>query len=78
MRAISQAEHARINAREYPGTRQICDHCGMPTNRTSEDGFWDGNDTSKPLCHDCWCERVDGGFKTPAAPQPNQETGEQS
>lgn len=31
--ALSQAEHERINSREYPGTRELCCNCDEPTGR---------------------------------------------
>lgn len=40
MIARHQSEHAEINAREYPGTRQLCCVCDEPTERCEEDGIW--------------------------------------
>lgn len=39
------------NARNYPGTRQLCDYCGEPTGRCEEDAIYVGDDG--PLCFDC-------------------------
>jgi hypothetical protein len=50
--AISQDEHRAINAREYPGTRQLCASCGDPTERCEEDGMW-LDDGRGPFCE--WC-----------------------
>ena len=40
MNSYTQSEHNAINAREYPGTRQICTNCGEPTKRCEDDGIW--------------------------------------
>jgi len=62
MFSISQAEHAAINAREYPGTRQMCVACAQPTGRCEEDSIYlqpvnqEGNDLG-PLCEACCDER---------------------
>lgn len=48
---LGQSEHARINAREYPGTRQLCSRCDEPTGRGEDDTIWSADD--KPLCEDC-------------------------
>lgn len=50
MKALSQCEHQRINAREWPGTRQICSECGEPTGRCEEDQI-DG--PYGPVCEAC-------------------------
>ena len=52
MFAISQAEHAAINAREYPGTRQVCVVCAQPTGRCEEDAIYDSLGNG-PLCPEC-------------------------
>lgn len=53
MVARTQDEHRAINAREYPGTRQLCVRCDAPTDRCEDDAIYteagDG-----PLCPDCW------------------------
>ena len=51
-RAITQAEHRRINAQEYPGTRQLCVVCQQPTERCEEDAIY-SDDGHGPLCEDC-------------------------
>ena len=59
MRPIGQTEHARINAREYPGTRQMCCICDQPTERCEEDtiSIIIDNDELSPLCIDCYHEK---------------------
>ena len=62
----TKSEHERINAREYPGTRQICIECDDPTGRCEDDSleievenyqwghirtYWHG-----PLCPACYDE----------------------
>ena len=51
MKAISQDEHAIINAREYPGTRQLYSKCDQPTGRCEEDSILD--EDGNVLCEDC-------------------------
>jgi hypothetical protein len=53
MNAITQTEHAVINAKEYPGTRQLCIICNQPTERCEEDALYDDNDEG-PLCEQCY------------------------
>lgn len=48
MKAISQNEHAIINAREYPGTRQLCSKCDEPTGRCEDDSI--RNSDGDPVC----------------------------
>lgn len=50
-RTYTQDEHARINAREYPGTRQLCVECDDPTERCEEDARYVGD--YGPLCEAC-------------------------
>ena len=58
MTARHQYEHEAINAREYPGTRQMCSICDEPTGRCEEDSlFAEGNES--PICEECW-ERLVG------------------
>lgn len=52
MRAISQDEHEKINAREYPGTRQLCSKCEDTTGRCEEDYICDENGST--VCEDCY------------------------
>ena len=52
-RAMHQDEHERINAREYPGTRQLCVECDEPTGRCEEDEIVT-EDGHGPLCVECW------------------------
>ena len=53
MIARHQHEHEAINAREYPGTRQLCVTCDEPTERCEEDGIY-AEDGDGPLCVECW------------------------
>ncbi len=53
MVARTQTEHALINSREYPGTRQICVICDQPTGLCEDDEIY--TDAGKgPLCFDCY------------------------
>ncbi len=52
MVARTQAAHRAINAREYPGTRQLCALCGDPTERCEEDARF-SPDGVGPLCETC-------------------------
>lgn len=51
--ARTQSEHAAINAKEYPGTRQICVACNHPTGRCEEDAIYDSLGNG-PMCPECW------------------------
>lgn len=53
MIARHQHEHEAINAREYPGTRQLCATCDEPTERCEEDGIYT-EEGEGPLCLECW------------------------
>jgi hypothetical protein len=48
----SQTEHERINAKEYPGTRQLCKKCDEPTGKCEDDTLSVGD--LSPLCEDCY------------------------
>ena len=50
--AISQSAHEQWNARQYPGTRQLCSECDAPTGRCEDDTL--SHEESGPLCEDCW------------------------
>lgn len=56
MVARTPEEHAAINAREYPGTRQLCCVCAEPTGRCEDDTIT--VDGEGPLCEDCRDERL--------------------
>ncbi len=58
-RARSQKEHAEINSREYPGTRQLCEVCGEPTGRCEEDAYY-SDEGIGPLCEACYHADEDG------------------
>ena len=51
--AMTQADHEAWNAKNYPGTRQICDRCDEPTEMCEEDAFW-SEDGQECLCRKCW------------------------
>jgi hypothetical protein len=53
-RAHHQDVHERINARHYPGTRQLCSVCEQPTGRCEDDTLSVGD--GGPLCEECWAE----------------------
>ena len=53
MKARSQAEHEAINRREYPGTRQLCERCGEPTERCEDDSIHTDSGEG-PLCIGCY------------------------
>jgi hypothetical protein len=53
MKALHQHEHEAINAREYPGTRQLCVTCDEPTGRCEEDSIHT-EEGDGPLCEECW------------------------
>ncbi len=50
--AMSQAGHERWNATHYPGTRQCCCKCDVPTERCEDDALHVGD--SGPLCPECF------------------------
>lgn len=52
-KALSQSQHAAINANNYPGTRQLCCDCDEPTGRCEEDAIH-LDDGYGPLCEDCY------------------------
>jgi len=47
-----QSTHERINARHYPGTRQLCKLCDEPTGRCEDDSMYDSD--NGPLCETCY------------------------
>ena len=51
-RAMHQSEHNRWNARNHPGTRQICSECGEETEKCEEDSLYAGE--IGPLCESCF------------------------
>ena len=50
-KALNQDDHERWNASHYPGTRQICTVCVVPTTFCEEDGYFD--DDMQPYCFEC-------------------------
>ena len=51
--AMYQDEHEKWNANHYPGTRQLCTICGVPTGRCEDDSLYI-DDEDGPLCKECW------------------------
>ncbi len=49
---MNQDEHEAWNARNYPGTRQLCVECDDPTGRCEEDAIFT-EDGAGPLCEFC-------------------------
>lgn len=50
-RPLSQSDHEKWNAFNYPGTRQLCCTCENPTGRCEEDSIYVAD--LGPLCEDC-------------------------
>lgn len=50
---MHQSEHEAWNSNNYPGTRQLCDQCGEPTERCEDDTLW-SEDAEEQLCVECW------------------------
>ena len=50
---MSQDAHEAWNARNYPGTRQLCCDCDEPTGRCEEDSMY-ADDDHGPLCESCY------------------------
>ena len=51
--AMSQSQHESWNAKNHPGTRQLCALCGAPTGRDEDDGLYLSDD-GDPVCPQCW------------------------
>lgn len=51
-RAWDQATHTAINSQHYPGTRQLCVTCDIPTGRCEDDAIYAGD--IGPLCEGCF------------------------
>ena len=52
-RALTQGQHAAVNAR-YPGcTLHRCDDCGEPTGADCEASAWRSADGERSLCREC-------------------------
>lgn len=54
--AISQCEHEKWNANNYPGTLQICYECDEPTGNCEEDESL--NKDGKPVCDKCYNKNI--------------------
>jgi hypothetical protein len=52
-RALSQSEHEAWNARQYPGTQQLCVLCDEPTERCEADAIYNAAEVG-PLCESCY------------------------
>ena len=64
--AMSQTEHESWNANNYPGTRQLCEHCGYPTGRCEDDSLYaDEDHIDGPLCLNCY-RKINDGDEHPA------------
>lgn len=50
-KAMTQDQHERWNALNYPGTRQLCSECESETGRCEEDAIYVGD--RGPLCDEC-------------------------
>jgi hypothetical protein len=57
-KAYTQDEHERINAREYPGTRQLCYVCEQPTGRCEDDTITLDDEPYQPLCEECYYRAI--------------------
>lgn len=56
--AMHQSDHEAWNARNYPGTRQLCSECDEPTGRCEDDSIYADDDREiGPLCVECWRKR---------------------
>ena len=53
-RPLTQSEHERWNANNYPGTRQLCVMCDQPTDRCEEDELRIDELDLGPLCERCY------------------------
>lgn len=52
-RALSQDEHERWNASNYPGTKQTCSECDEPTGRCEDDTI-SHPVNGTPICEGCY------------------------
>jgi len=50
---MSQSDHEKWNAHNYPGTLQICVQCDEITGRCEDDSIYLEDETG-PLCEDCY------------------------
>jgi len=62
MKVRTQTEHDEINAREYPGTRQMCVFCDESTGRCEDDDLY-LSDGRGPLCDECYDGPLDNESK---------------
>ena len=54
--AMSQDAHEAWNAKQYPGTRQLCAECDAPTGRCEDDSLFTESGDG-PFCEECWTTR---------------------
>ena len=54
--AMYQSEHEKWNSKNYPGTRQLCSKCDVPTGRCEDDSLYEEGHYDLPLCEECWKE----------------------
>ena len=50
--AMSQSNHDKWNADNYPGTRQMCSECDQPTGNCEDDSHY--SEDGEPLCWECY------------------------
>lgn len=53
-RALTQDEHVKWNASNYPGTKELCSECGEPTGNCEEDNLFVSD--VGPLCQEHYDE----------------------
>lgn len=56
MSAMYPQEHEVYNSKHYPGTRQLCVMCNVPTERCEEDTIYMGD--FGPYCETCYEKMV--------------------
>ena len=69
---MSQDAHERWNARNYPGTLQLCCLCEQPTGRCEEDALYVepaalDDDATGPFCPECYETAAMAGIKPEVA-----------
>jgi len=74
MRALLPSEHEEINAREYPGTRQLCEICDEPTGNCEDDSIL-CEICGKIMCEGCIYEFMSMGTEDGCVPVWCKECG---
>ncbi len=70
---MHQNDHEAWNARNFPGTRQLCCKCEEPTGRCEDDSLFSDDDCQDgPLCEDCWRSATDALANVQAEPRPSK------